>query len=280
MKPYTVTQINEHVYQIAEVYHKPAALPMYLVVGTRRAALIDTGMGLGCLRKTVEEITSLPVVVCNTHAHLDHAAGNDEFDRVYMHPEEVQRARSAANFPIAGRLEFMELKCMYDPATEELLQYARANLPEYKGEYPITTVTDGDVIDLGGIRLEVVEIPGHTTGSIVFVDREDKMAFCGDAVNPRGSIGMWPGAPTVRGYADAMERFMAMTTDIERFYVGHRLYYFRRSDLEDILACAREIVAGAPGEPVALVLSRETVVRAWIHWHNGKRITYQKECIG
>ncbi len=38
MKPYTVTQLNPDTYMIAEVYHQPAALPMYLVVGTRRAA--------------------------------------------------------------------------------------------------------------------------------------------------------------------------------------------------------------------------------------------------
>ena len=82
MKPYTVTQINENTWQIAEVYHLPAALPMYLIVGTERAALIDTGIGMGNLRATVEEITDLPVSVYNTHAHLDHAAGNNEFDRV------------------------------------------------------------------------------------------------------------------------------------------------------------------------------------------------------
>ena len=93
MHPYTVTQINECTWQIAEVYHLPAALPMYLIVGSERAALIDTGTGMEGLREAVEEITKLPVSVYNTHAHLDHAAGNNEFDRVYMHPEEEIRAR-------------------------------------------------------------------------------------------------------------------------------------------------------------------------------------------
>ena len=277
MNPYRVTQINENTYQIAEVYHLPAALPMYLVVGSKRAALIDTGMGLGNLRKTVEEITALPVSVYNTHAHLDHAAGNNEFDRIYMNPEEEVCAR--AGYPIGQRLEFIELKCMYDPACEELLRFARQNIREFCTDYEIYYVEEGDEIDLGGLTLEPVLVPGHTWGSMIYVDRKNQNAFCGDSVNPRSSIGMWPGGPTVKDYVESLRRFLTMAEGIERFYVGHRLYFFTRKDVEDVLACAEEIVEGVPGEPCALILSRKEPVRGWIHWHNGKRITYQKEFI-
>ena len=275
MKPYTVTRINDHTWQIAEVYHLPAALPMYLTVGSERAALVDTGMGLGCLRKTVEEITPLPVAVCNTHAHIDHAAGNNEFDTVYMHPAEEAGAR--AGFPVERRMEFIELKCMYDPAAEELLRYAREHITEYEPEYQINFIEDGDRIDLGGVTLEVIHVPGHTKGSIVYVNRADKSAFCGDAVNPRSSIGMFPGSPTVKDYQEALTRFLSLTEDIEHFYVGHRLYAFTREDVKDVLQCAMEIVEGAQGEPYPMIVSRGEPVWGRIHWHNGKRITYQLE---
>ena len=277
MHPYTITQINECTWQIAEVYHLPAALPMYLIVGSERAALIDTGTGMEGLREAVEEITKLPVSVYNTHAHLDHAAGNNEFDRVYMHPEEEIRARSG--FPEDARIEFVELKCMYDPEREPLVQYARKHMIPYDPEYYIYYVDEGDVIDLGGVTLTPILTPGHTTGSMVYVDSAHGNAFCGDTLNPRSSIGMFPGSPTVAVYVKSLEKLLDLTPEVERYYVGHRLYAFGKKDVEDVLACAREIVAGAPGEPYPMVVSRRGPIYGWIHWHNGKRITYQKECI-
>ncbi len=275
MEPYQVTQVNDHTWQIAEVYHLPAALPMHLVVGSRRAALIDTGMGLGKLRATAAGITPLPVDVYNTHAHIDHAAGNNEFDRVYMHPLEIPAAREG--FTIPQRLEFIELKCMYDSEAEPLLQFARKHIMPYQTDYPIEPINEGDVIDLGGVMLEPIHVPGHTAGSLVYLDRAGKNAFCGDAVNPRSSIGMFPGSPTVRDYCAALERLLSLTEDIERYYVGHRLYAFSRADVQDVLQCAREIVAGASGEPYPMVVSRRGPIWGRIHWYNGKRITYQPE---
>ncbi len=277
MKPYTVTQINKNTWQIAEVYHLPAALPMYLIVGEKRAALIDTGTGMGNLRATVEEITSLPVSVYNTHAHLDHAAGNNEFDSVYMHPEEEVRAR--AGFPVEARREFVELKCMYDPKTDDLLQYMNQNMQVYDPEYYIYFVEDGEEIDLGGIKLTAILTPGHTSGSMVYVDHENKNAFCGDALNPRSSIGMFPGSPTVETYVHSLERLLALTPDVERYFVGHRLYSFSKEDARDVLACAQEIVDGAAGEPYPMVVSRQGPVWGRIHWHGGKRITFREDYV-
>lgn len=275
MNPYQVKQMNGHTWQIAEVYHLPAALPMYLVVGTERAVLIDTGMGLGKLRETIAGITPLPVSVYNTHAHIDHAAGNNEFERVFMHPLEFAGARD--DFAVPRRLEFIELKCMYDPDAEPLLEYAREHIAPYRTDYPIEPVNDGDRIELGGVTLDAIHVPGHTAGSMVYVDRAGKDAFCGDAVNPRSSIGMFPGSPTVKEYCEALERLLSLTEDIERFYVGHRLYAFSREDVQDVLQCAREIVDGAAGEPYPMVVSRRGPIWGRIHWYNGKRITYRPE---
>lgn len=62
---------------------------MYLVAGEEKAALIDTGMGFPGLRQLVERLTDKPVIVLNTHGHLDHIGGNDEFDYIYLHPDDL-----------------------------------------------------------------------------------------------------------------------------------------------------------------------------------------------
>ncbi len=59
---------------------------MYLVEGSRRAVLIDTGSGFGSLKSCVDRLTDKPVTVLLTHGHTDHALGAAEFDEVYINP--------------------------------------------------------------------------------------------------------------------------------------------------------------------------------------------------
>lgn len=71
---------SEHVTRIYGL----AGEQMYLVEGTQKAALVDTGSGAGSLRQYVETLTERPVIVLLTHGHVDHAMGAPEFDTVYI----------------------------------------------------------------------------------------------------------------------------------------------------------------------------------------------------
>src|SRR5262249_15459577 len=62
-----------------------------LVIGEQKAALIDTGCGIGNLRQAVEAVTSLPVMVINTHTHLDHLGSNRQFDDIAMFDHPLSR---------------------------------------------------------------------------------------------------------------------------------------------------------------------------------------------
>src|SRR2546427_12492457 len=55
----------------------------YLIVGAKQAALFDTGMGISNIRKLTAELTTLPIIVLNSHTHNDHVGGNWQFDTVY-----------------------------------------------------------------------------------------------------------------------------------------------------------------------------------------------------
>ena len=66
----------------------------YLVLGSERALLFDTGMGIAPISEAVAELTDLPVVVLNSHTHMDHIGGNAEFGTVLAMDTEFTRVRA------------------------------------------------------------------------------------------------------------------------------------------------------------------------------------------
>ena len=68
---YKVVQMDEHTWRIEE-FDDTSSVYMYLLEGSERAMLLDSGLGMIPLDEITAELTSLPVDVLATHAHLDH----------------------------------------------------------------------------------------------------------------------------------------------------------------------------------------------------------------
>ena len=121
---------------------------IYLLEGDEMAMLIDTGYGIGHLRDYVEKLTDKPVVVVNTHFHPDHAAGNDEWEEVLL----------SSGWPV-------------DVPSLDGGRYPRDPEGHRYPDYRKTIVHDGEVIELGGRRIRVLEaLPAHCNSSLFFVD--------------------------------------------------------------------------------------------------------------
>ena len=69
--------------KITRIY-APGGEQMYLIEGTEKAALIDSGSGVGDLRAFVKTLTDRPLMVLLTHNHIDHAMGTAQFETVYI----------------------------------------------------------------------------------------------------------------------------------------------------------------------------------------------------
>lgn len=188
---------------------------MYLVEGLKSALLIDTGTHPKELDRVVRRFTDKPLQVVLTHAHYDHAGGIRFFEEVYLHP---------ADTVLLNRL------------------------PAYDGE--VRFIGEGDRFDLGGKVLEVVEMPGHTPGSVVLVDRAAGICYSGDAF---GSGQVWlqvrPTAP-MSLYLTAIRK-MQMETEhgITKIYCGHYPYQRRplsKEYLADMATLAQSILDGKP----------------------------------
>ena len=190
---------------------------MYIVEGTKRALLIDTGTKCSKLDSIVRLITQKPLSVVITHIHGDHAGNMNFFKEVYFH---------AADTVLLNRSN------------------------PYKGK--INFVKDGFVFDLGGTRIEVVHMPAHTPGSIVLLDRKTGNCYSGDAF---GSGQVWlqlrPHLP-ISAYAGSCKRMeQLMDSGITKVYCGHYPYVkkaYDKSYITDMRKLAEAIVNGTAPE--------------------------------
>ncbi len=149
---------------------------MFLVKGTSKAVLIDTGMGRGALKDYVKQYTgSLPIELILTHNHGDHIGQVDQFPESVMYTSEADRSS------IVQRL-------------------ARSGIPEITIQNNLKVVKQGDRIDMGNGTLVIYEVPGHTRGCIVVLDERDGTLFCGDSFgsnNPTVPDALWMQSGTV-----------------------------------------------------------------------------------
>ena len=163
---YNIEKISKGPYDIWKINERLEAT-MYLVCGSEKACLIDTAYGLTDLKELTAELTGLPVSVINTHGHIDHVFGNRWFEHAMIHPADQALYQEA--------VDGFEKLVSRDWVREAYGQYLR-DLDLSTVRFPVAdSIREGHVIDLGEKRLEVIEVPGHTAGSIMLVDRDEKL---------------------------------------------------------------------------------------------------------
>ena len=159
---------------------------IYLVAGDSAAILIDAGTHIPGLKKIVEDIAGMPVTLVATHVHPDHTGSAvNEWDEIWIN------------------------------AADEV--NTRQSMRDYKGTKHY--LTDGQVFDLGGRKIEVIFTPGHTPGSTTFVDRDAHYGFSGDAFGSTNLL-VSTNLSTQSATCSRMERFIR-EYDIHFFYSGH-----------------------------------------------------------
>lgn len=209
-KNYKIEELSKDLFAIDTA--KGAA--MYLVIGSEKALLIDTGIANkhGPL-EVVKTLTDKPIELALTHAHIDHMYFAKEFSKVYLHENDIEEWNkgSLKRMFSYGCLMFGVLPKTYDIKM-------------------VTSIDEDTVLDIGGNTLKVILAPGHTPGSVIFVDDLHKILFMGDCIGNGGaSAFMWlPGCLNISEYQINLKNLIEKLEPYKdyTFLGGHRAINF------------------------------------------------------
>ena len=201
---YTIEKIAENTYRFDENDRANC----YLVVGQEKALLIDGCYGIGDLMQTIRDITDKPVIAAATHRHPDHTCGLRQIGDYY--------ASELDDTPISRKMDNRLIGMMMVLAEKQKIR------PYHNRKTGrVLPLQDGDVFDLGGRTIEVRAVPGHTAGSVIFLDHQQKLMFSGDDANPS----LWmhgAGATTLQQWQQGAQLILDYLQQGYTSWMGHR----------------------------------------------------------
>jgi glyoxylase-like metal-dependent hydrolase (beta-lactamase superfamily II)/poly(3-hydroxybutyrate) depolymerase len=194
---------------------------IFVMEGKEKAVVIDTGMATGSLYNFIQDniLTNknIDIEILITHKDGDHIKGvpsfvsAPQFKKLYVHE---------ADYP---------------------------SVKPYFGtdQSKVTFVKDGDKIPFNGKQFEVIEVPGHSVGSIVFMYENN--LFTGDAIGT-GYLHATSGVISIEDYVDnvqhLLDRMAGRSFKVWGGHTGECRYPLDQEYVKEMLQCAKGIVDG------------------------------------
>lgn len=241
----SIDEVQPRIYRISSTLGL-RRFAQWLVVGDDRLLLIDSGINGTIAQHVVPALAEVglrPAQITDvviSHADVDHYGGNAELRRV------APNARIRASSHDRGWLErwaviarerygwYRRFDLDYDEATWTWLEGAAGPDTPLDG-----TLRAGESLDLGGIEVEVLALPGHSPGHVGVVHRPSGTAIVMDAVLERGlyttggDLISPPPYGSVTAYRETAEQLRRWTP--ERLGTSHYPPIEGRSAVEDFL---------------------------------------------
>jgi glyoxylase-like metal-dependent hydrolase (beta-lactamase superfamily II) len=196
----------------------------FLILGSAKALVFDTGMGIGNIRRVVQQLTDLELVVVNSHSHFDHVGGNWLFPAVHIFDDDY------AVKVLAEGYSHQDIRFDCDPSCFKKALPAGFDPGQYQIEPTraenIIRIKEGKAFDLGSRLLEVIHTPGHSQDSISLLDQKHKMLFTGDIYgewNLAFFDGTLPkfGKSNLEEYAASLRKLAQLTPDLRYLCPSH-----------------------------------------------------------
>lgn len=228
MKYFDIIKYNDNLYQIKDAL----GVLSTLVIGEDKALLLDTGYGIGDLYTTVTEITTKPLVVINSHGHMDHACGNYLFDEVWINPKDYSLLKKHNSIEWRQNNLDRATKMNVLPDDLDTDKYLNA------GPGKVLFLKEHQIFDLGSLQCEVIAMEGHTQGSIGIYIPQWQLLLVGDATCPFVWLFLEE-STTVSQYTEMLKRVLKIP--FQNFLVGHGARMFPKEKMKQFLSIASNI---------------------------------------
>lgn len=236
---------------------------MYLIVGTKKAFLIDTAYGLGDLKGLCSLLSGgKELIVANTHVGPDHVFGNFRFGHVFCHEYEAENIAARLQpencfdylfdengHPIWLKFDKEDLPKHKKPEICFLGKGEKAENPERDDTVVMIGVPDGYTWDIGGREIELIWTGGHMPGHSMFLDKADRVLIAGDDVCG-DIIGISGPKPNLKNcqyrnvytYRERLKELVKRTDEFDYIFPGHYMGFIESTVLYNILDTLNAIV--------------------------------------
>ena len=210
----------------------------YLLESADKAILIDGLVGVGSLKEFVSELTDKPVELVLTHGHLDHTGAAWEYKRCWIHPDDIPLMYAKQHSDMQKRLDFAK-----QSSPLAVMPCGNLSLDDVIPPGPVVTypLYNGDVIRFGDEELEVIGVPGHTFGTLVFLYRKERMLFSGDACNINTLLGL-SGSTSIEQYLKSLHHLRTFSDAYDLMYGGHGPGGVDKRIVDDAIAMCERIL--------------------------------------
>lgn len=207
---FTIDSIDRDTYILSEYRHWEET-HCYLINGSERSLLIDTGLGICNIYKEIQKLTDRPITAVATHIHWDHIGGHRYFPDFYAHAAELDWLNGQFPLSIETIQEMVIDRCDlpdgFDIHAYELFQGTPSRL-----------LSDGDRIDLGGRTIQALHTPGHSPGHLCFWEPARGYLFTGDLVYRDVLFAYYPSTDP-KAYLSSLEKLAVLPA--KRVFPAH-----------------------------------------------------------
>lgn len=223
-------KITDHITRIIS----PFQVCMYLIVGDRRAVLLDTGFGVGSLKNYVDSLTDRPYDVIISHGHLDHAGGAGEFEHAFLNKRDWELEK----YHCTDERRFFDV---YHGSEWKPKKIEEADFIPFRTQ-PYQSVDEGMNFDLGKVSLKPIAMPGHSLGSLIFLIPEDCVCITGDALGEHTLL-QFQGCASIEEYKNSLIHLHTFESEFDIVLRNHGSYVSDKSIVEDSIELCEEILA-------------------------------------
>jgi hydroxyacylglutathione hydrolase len=240
----------------------------YLIVGKEKALLIDTGWGTVDLKEHAQQLANVPIVAANSHGHLDHIQGNYQFENIFIRDEDVFMLKN--DFTEEKRAPLIKrfgAHLLPKGLTEDA--WIKAKISK------ITSLNDIHSFDLGERSIEIVHTPGHTLGSVCFLDKKEGVIFSGDSLWEGDIMLHFNSSTKLDIFLISLQILLSKSETMRFILPGHGKIPVKIGLLKNVISAVEKILSKEVGSERHLVFNRSCLIGKFDYFN----ILYQKNSL-